>query len=288
MTGSFLRHITFCTAHTPDDFLPFVIDRRIVGYIQRSTLPLLQKDNLFTATDAAVTFAPDITTRADRTRALATAADRLSLHFRVPLVHEIYPVIENWGDEPLAEIDRAAIPWFGTRGFGVHANGYVRRSDGLYIWVATRAMDRRIDPGKRDNIIGGGLPIGYTVLENLAKEAWEEAGINAPTIATAKACGALNYRRAMMKGLRNDTLFQFDLELPEHMIPRNTDGEVERFDLLPAREVADIVANTDDFKFNCNLVMIDFLMRHGVIDPTHPEYQALCAAMAKIKSEPAL
>jgi hypothetical protein len=28
----------------------------------------------------------------------------------------------------------------------------------------------------------------------------------------------------------------------------------------------------DDFKFNCSLVVIDFLIRHGVITPADPDY----------------
>jgi hypothetical protein len=31
----------------------------------------------------------------------------------------------------------------------------------------------------------------------------------------------------------------------------------------------------DDFKFNCALVVIDFLIRHGLIAPDHPDYVAL-------------
>jgi hypothetical protein len=45
--------------------------------------------------------------------------------------------------------------------------------------------------------------------------------------------------------------------------------------LLPLAEVAAIVRETDDFKLNCNLVVIDFLIRHGWLDPQSPGYLAL-------------
>ena len=41
---------------------------------------------------------------------------------------------------------------------------------------------------------------------------------------------------------------------------------------MPVAEVARLVRDTDEFKFNVNLVIIDFLIRHGVIPPEDPEY----------------
>ena len=58
-------------------------------------------------------------------------------------------------------------------------------------------------------------------------------------------------------------------------MPHNTDGEIESFHLMPIDEVARIVAETQDFKFNCNLVVIDFLVRHGILDPSQPDYLAI-------------
>lgn len=42
-----------------------------------------------------------------------------------------------------------------------------------------------------------------------------------------------------------------------------TDGEVESFRLVPISEVANIIRTTSFFKTNCNVVIIDFLIRHG-------------------------
>jgi len=126
--------------------------------------------------------------------------------------------------------------------------------------------------------------MGYSILDNLAKEAAEEAGLDSRMLAYATAHGHLRYKRDMMHGVRNDGLFLFDLEMDDEMLPHNTDGEVERFDLLPAHEVLDIITQTDDFKFNCNLVLIDFFLRHGILGPDHPEYEALSAAFAKLKA----
>ncbi|HEV7286338.1 MAG TPA: hypothetical protein VGN75_15895, partial [Kaistia sp.] len=76
-------------------------------------------------------------------------------------------------------------------------------------------------------------------------------------------------------------LFVYDLECPAEFVPRNTDGEVAEFALMTLDEVARIVRETDDFKFNVNLVVIDFLIRHGWLTPEHPEYLSLALALRR-------
>ena len=39
------------------------------------------------------------------------------------------------------------------------------------------------------------------------------------------------------------------------------------------------LTDTEDFKFNVSLVIIDFLIRHGLIDPEHPDYLELIAGL---------
>jgi hypothetical protein len=39
------------------------------------------------------------------------------------------------------------------------------------------------------------------------------------------------------------------------------------------------VRDTDDFKFNVNLVIIDFALRHGLLTPENREYLALIAGL---------
>lgn len=218
-----------------------------------------------------------------RTDALAQAAAILSAYHQTPLHGEIYPLIGRWGDEILAHIDRAAIPWFGVKGCGVHVNGIVRKADGLYFWIGQRSSSCNIDPGKLDLMIGGGLPLGLTIQDNVCKEGWEEAGLPPDLARTARHVSTLSYKLDLMGGLRNDTLFVHDIELPESFEPRNTDGEVSRFRLMPAREVAEIIRTTDRFKFNCNLVLIDRLLAHNVIAPDDAEYEAMMSALASIR-----
>jgi hypothetical protein len=70
------------------------------------------------------------------------------------------------------------------------------------------------------------------------------------------------------RGMRRDTLHVFDLDLPEGFVPRPNDGEVERFELWPIAQVFAAVRDTDAFKFNVNLVLIDLFLREGLIPPS--------------------
>ena len=82
-------------------------------------------------------------------------------------------------------------------------------------------------------------------------------------------------------GTRDDVLFLYDLEVPEGVTPRNTDGEIVEFRLREAREVIHQVRRTDDFKFNVNLVLIDFALRHGIVAPSDPEYLDLVTRLRR-------
>jgi len=281
----FMRHIAACTRYNPLLFMPFVVGGDEVGAVRREIGLVLGQIPEFALAGERLVLAPRHDSFETRTAALARAGLLLSDHYGVPLHGEIYPVIVKAGDSPLAKIDRAAIPWFGVKGCGVHANGFVRRSDGLHLWIARRTASRAVDPGKLDNMIGGGMPFGMTAEDNLAKEAWEEAGLSSDQIGPARELsGRLSYKVEKMKGLRNDTLFVFDLELPEDCLPVNTDGEVDAFVLMPSQEVLEIVRTTDLFKFNCALVLIDFFLRHGLIGPSCPEYDALRAALTTLRT----
>ena len=170
----------------------------------------------------------------------------------------------------LATVDRGALPTLGIAAVGVHLNGLVRRADGFWLWVARRAADKLLDPGKLDHLVGGGVPAGLTPLEALVKEGEEEAGVEADLMAGAVHVATIDYAMARDEGLRRDRLECWDLVLPEGFVPEARDGEVESFELWPLRRALEAVRGSEDFKFNVNLVLIDLFRRHGLLPPeTH-------------------
>jgi hypothetical protein len=179
------------------------------------------------------------------------------------------------GAEPLMQIDRAWVPPFGMIASGVHVNGYVETPDGVDMWIGVRSRDRQVSPGKLDNMIAGGQPIGISLADNVVKEAAEEADVAPAVAATARPVGAVSYAMEVDGGLRRDVLYVYDLALSDDFQPRNNDGEIEGFLRWPAHRAIRVARETDEFKFNVNLVIIDFAVRHGLIDAGEPNYLKL-------------
>lgn len=280
---SFLDHIARCNAHDLSKFLPFVVDGETAGHIRKDHLPHLARfPDVFQTADDAVTLSPVLSTYEDRSAAVDMAVRAL---FEDGVLTgwrgEPYPVGGNWGGPHAFEIERAAAPFFGARAYGVHITGYVRCDDGIYMWIGRRADDRPVCPGELDNMIAGGQPVTLSLKQNVIKEAGEEAGVPPDVAATAIPTGAITYCMENEIGLKPDIMFCWDLELPADFTPVNADGEISEFRLLPAADVMEIVDTSFDFKFNCNLVNIDFFIRHGILAPEHPDYEAILKGLRR-------
>ncbi len=182
----------------------------------------------------------------------------------------------------LGVLDRGALPSFGVIGVGVHLNGLVRRA-GWHVWVAKRAANKKLDPGRLDNLVAGGVSAGFTPLATLLKEAQEEASLPASLASQARLVARFCYAMERPEGLRRDVVFAYDLELPESFIPTPADDEVECFTLMRLAEVLERLSSGDDFKFNVNLVLIDLCIRFGLLTGAHAA--ELRAALAKGWSE---
>ncbi len=274
-TTGFLRHLRHCSNATlPGDRLPFLLSGHQVGWVRRSLAGALAAFPQVTVTDAAVDLR-DAAALPGIARNLATQG-----HFRWR--NEAFDVRLAPDGPPVAQIDRGAIPSFGVLAEGVHLNGLVRRADGLHVWIARRAADKALDPGKLDNITAGGMPAGLTPEQTLVKEAAEEAAIPAALASQASRVATIGYAMQRTEGLRRDLLHCYDLVLPEDFVPNAADGEVAGFELWPIVRVLKSVRDTDDFKFNVNLVLIDLFLRQGLIpaDDAAPLRAALDAMRA--------
>lgn len=278
MRTGFLRHIQACNHHDLSGFRRFRVAGQAVGWVRPSFRDrLLVAGPPFIAEGEDLALDPRLTNPDARTSAVAQVLERLvATDALPPLRREMYPVLTHWGAEPLLAIDRAAVPYFGITAYGLHINGFVRKADGIHLWIGKRAMDRGVAPGQYDNLVAGGQPAGLSLADNLLKEAREEADLPPDLARQARPVGIIHYVMEKKSGLKPDYLFTYDLELDADFIPRNTDGEVERFELWPLERVAASVRDSDDWKFNVNLVVIDFLIRHGWLTPDHPDYIALC------------
>jgi isopentenyldiphosphate isomerase len=271
---SFLDHVRACNAWDPAEFLPWVLEGERLGMLARGFADHLTRwPDQFHVGREAMTWTPPAAGFDGRTQALAEVIETLVGEGVIDHRHgELYPVTPGNRTQARLLIDRACAPYFGVRAFGQHLNGFVRDPDGLKLWIARRALDRRVYPGYLDNLVAGGLPWGIGLAENLRKECHEEAGMDTAMADRAVPVGLVTYCRASRRGLKPDVIYCYDLELPAGFIPRNTDGEVSAFYLWPVEKVLETVRDSDAFKLNCNLVIIDFLARHGDLDQDAPDY----------------
>jgi isopentenyldiphosphate isomerase len=271
---SFLDHIHACNNWDPARFLPWVLDGERLGLLRWDFVEALQRwPAQFRVTPEAVHWTPAARDFAGLTQALTDVSATLVEAGVIEYLHgEFYPVTPGNRRQARLVIDRACAPYFGVRAFGQHINGFVRGPDGIQLWIGRRAANRRVYPLHLDNMVAGGLPWGMSLAENLRKECREEAGIDADLADQARPVGAVTYCRASKRGLKPDVIYCYDLELPADFRPRCTDGEVEDFYLWPVEQVLETVRDTAEFKLNCNLVIIDFLARHGYLDQDAPDY----------------
>lgn len=280
---AYLDHVQRCNRRDLSRFRRFVVGGRGIGWVRHDNAQALDSLHPALRVEAdAVILAPQDDTPAARSAAMAEVAARLVEAGHLPrLRDELYAVKNGWSEAEVLHLDRGAVSYFGLRAWGVHMNGFVRKADGsLHLWVGRRAPDKSVAPNKLDNIVAGGQPAGLTLFDNLLKEAAEEAAIPAALARRAVPVGAISYCFESDGGLKPDTMFCYDLALPEDFVPENTDGELTGFELWPVERVLETVRDTDEFKFNVNLVILDFALRHGLLSPDEePDYEALLVGL---------
>ena len=267
MTDPFLRHVRACNnTRLPGGRSAFRLGDQPVGWVDPALVPVLLRHGVRGRGDALVLEDPL------QLPLLGEALSREGL-FR----HRAEPFdVRAEPDGPvLATLDRGALPAFGILADGVHLNGLVERADGTHLWVGRRAADKLLDPDKLDHLVAGGVAAGYDDRRTLEKEGQEECGLPAGLARAAVAVGMVRYVMARDEGLRRDRLHCFDLVLPDAFQPVAHDGEVAEFTLLPIEQVFALVRDTDRFKFNVNLVLIDLFLRRGLIDSRSPDGMAL-------------
>jgi len=271
---SLIDRIRDCQRWDRARYRPFRVAGRDVGWIGPDAAALLARfPALFDIGAGAVELDPGLDGFAARSRAVEKALLELRSEGLLPgWRDEAYPVGLDFHAPPLMQIERAAIPLFGVRAYGVHVNGFVGEGADLRLWVGKRSPSKQTAPGKLDHLVAGGQPMGLGLMANVIKESAEEADMPEPLARQARPAGFVSYVTERSEGLRNDICFIFDIALPESFMPRNTDGEIESFALWPIEEVRERMASTDDFKFNVALVNIDFLVRRGYLSPDEPGY----------------
>ena len=180
---SYLDRIREANRYVASDYRPFLVAGVEVGLVRHAFAETLRQwPRVFAVSPACLRLAPALNAGHSGLRARSAAVDAVlrQLHAEGTIEHwydEVFPVGRSWNDPPLLLMERAALPCFGIRGYGVHVNAYVREGGEIKLWVARRARDKPTFPGKLDHLVAGGQPYAISLEENLIKECSEEAGI---------------------------------------------------------------------------------------------------------------
>jgi hypothetical protein len=277
---SYLDRIRACHHWRAEDYLPFLLadDPRPLGWATPAFATRLRDfPEAFEVTEGAVTLPARHGDFESRSAVLKEVLWKLHSEGEIPAWRgEDYGICRRWGEAVLFKMERGAVPLFGLPAYGIHVNGYVKTPEGPQLWVGRRSRHKTLAPGKLDHLVAGGQPYGLSLMENVVKEAAEEASVPEDLARRARPVGALGYLCARPEGQRNDVLFIYDLELPAGFVPQPNDDEVEEFFLWPMAKVLERLKDSDDFKFNVALVNLDFALRHGALSPDEePGYQAI-------------
>ncbi|CAG9759770.1 unnamed protein product [Ceutorhynchus assimilis] len=257
---------------------PFIVEGFQVGLIRPDVMrQLINFPEVFHITRGCVELNPAFRDYEGR----STKIDQVLRKLRDK---NIFVTLKGWRDEcyevktefctrSLLKMDRCATCLFGIRNYGVTINGYIRHPQkGQCLWFQKRSATKQTWPGKWDSMVSGGLSVGHGIFETAHKEAMEEASVPTSLLNKLTSAGCVSFYFESERGLFPNTEFVFDLELPLDFIPENADGEVECFEILPIKQCLPKIL-APDFKTTSAPVVLDFLVRHGVITPENePDY----------------
>ena len=278
-----LRWVQRCHNYQLNQFRPFYVAGYKVGWIRPEDLPLFeQSPELFAVESERVVLLGEPSSSKERSALLDAVLRQWRDQGHITGWRDEHYLISNDEGTPLFSVERSATALLGVLNLGVHLNGFVKRTDGIWLWMARRARNRPRYPGKLDQMVAGGMTAYQSPQQVMKRECQEEAGAPMTLAKTLKSVGLVTLCHHNSKGqLRREILYTYDLELPETFQPCNQDGEVEEFQLMPIAEVVRLVAETDEIKTNCNLVVLDFLVRHGVLHADQAYYAELVEGLRR-------
>ncbi len=157
------------------------------------------------------------------------------------------------------EISRKYLSLFGLPAYGVHCNVWSKVGNTTLIHFGQRSKKLKSFPKHLDNAIAGGQPVKLSILDNLKKEAFEEAGLKSEKLNLLKKGNTVRYNHNNKDRLISGIIFNYHLQKDGEMNLKNIDGEVEQFISLPIFDIYQILEKKI-LKPNCIIPILDFLI----------------------------
>ncbi|XP_062575982.1 uncharacterized protein LOC134237855 [Saccostrea cucullata] len=258
--------------------VPFYVENDQVGIVTPEVALLLQEhSDLFTVSSTSIHLSNKYSTFEERTEVMRVFLESLrntgKLHRSLKgWRNETYNIRHSMSEPVLFKMERSAAGPFGVTTYGCHINGYTYKNGEMMMWIAKRSPTKQTYPNLLDQMVAGGLSSGLGFRECAEKECQEEASVPEKYLKILKSVGTMSCIHEDERGVHPEVEFLFDLKLPEDFVPVNADGEVQEFKLYPVSELQDTIV-LDSFKPNSAAIVLDFLIRHNIINPDNePSY----------------
>lgn len=154
---------------------PFIVHDQVLGYLSPTFADMVSKfTNVFKYYGKDLRLQPEIEKLDLQGRTIAIHGVNEILR-QQGVIHgwrnEMFAVSSEFNNPPVLLLERAAVPFYGTKAYGAHVNGYVRndRQEISHLWVGTRSPTKQTWPGMLDHIVAGGLPHGISLMDNVIK-----------------------------------------------------------------------------------------------------------------------
>ena len=165
-----------------------------------------------------------------------------------------------FGTNNIFEIDRKLLSILGLPQYGIHGNAWSLKKNRVIFHFAKRSKKLDDFPGYFDNLFAGGQPVGISIIDNLKKEAFEEAGIQKIIKKNLVKGSTVNYFHEYQDKIHSGIIFNYHLKIENNNFS-NMDGEVDSFISEDALEIHKLL-ESNTLKPNCIIPIADFFLRN--------------------------
>ncbi|KAI1124631.1 NUDIX hydrolase domain-like protein [Nemania abortiva] len=172
----------------------------------------------------------------------------------------------------------------GTVVAGVQLIAWTETENGRRYWLQRRSARKSVHPGKLDVTAGGNFAAGERPIDGIVREALEEASIPKDyTRENIRSCGTISYHLATNSdgspGSQPHVQYTYEMELPHGMIPKPSDGEVDKFITMDEKQIRAALFQ-DDFKPIVGVLWLGHFYRHGMMSPESEEnFEEICSRL---------
>lgn len=161
---------------------------------------------------------------------LATLAQALKTTQALPdWRNEVLDLVTPSGTASGLVLERSVFRLLGLTTRCVYA---VASTEAGEVWLGKRSLGKRLNPGKFVPLASGLVAAHETPTVAVARETQEEAGLEAPHVAFQLHAPRLLTSHAVPEGWMHELAFVYRATLSPLQTPRNTDGEVDHFELV--------------------------------------------------------